>query len=133
MFATQDSYWTILNCLPGGYFLDIHSFSTGSAAFMSVTISILYFQSLIHSDNNLSAIHIWCISQVILRYFHLTTFFWMFLEGKQSHKLIVFGPNARCKGNFLDKEWKGLGRPNSTLQEHVNSSSNSILFSCWLG
>ena len=23
--------------------------------------------------------------QVVLRYFHLTTFFWMFLEGSQSH------------------------------------------------
>lgn len=37
-------------------------------------------QSLIHIDNS-TAIHVWCFSQVILRYFHLTSFFWMFLEG----------------------------------------------------
>ena len=28
-----------------------------------------------------AVITVWCHSHVILRYFHLTTFFWMFLEG----------------------------------------------------
>jgi len=36
-------------------------------------------QNLIHYNS--AAIQVWCINQVILRYFHLATFFWMFLEG----------------------------------------------------
>lgn len=60
--------------------IHIGLFSTVCLADIS-WISTAFVQSLIHSDDNLNAINIWCISQVILRYFHLTTFFWMFLEG----------------------------------------------------
>jgi len=39
-------------------------------------------QSMISPVDYLEAVvDTWCVSQVVLRYFHLTTFFWMFLEG----------------------------------------------------
>jgi len=39
-------------------------------------------QSMISPDDYREVVvDTWCASQVVLRYFHLTTFFWMFLEG----------------------------------------------------
>jgi len=40
-----------------------------------------FIQSLIQTEYYKVVIQIWCASQIVLRYFHLTTFFWMFLEG----------------------------------------------------
>jgi len=37
--------------------------------------------NLIRTEYYKAVINILCVSQLILRYFHLTTFFWMFLEG----------------------------------------------------
>ena len=39
-------------------------------------------QNMINSDHYEVVVKVWCVSQVVLRYFHLTTFFWMFLEGQ---------------------------------------------------
>ena len=37
----------------------------------------------------------WCVSLVLLRYFHLATFFWMFVEGKYyKNALLVIGPES---------------------------------------
>lgn len=56
--------------------------------------SISHFQTFIgsateHPDYE-TIISIWCNINVVLRYFHLTTFFWMFLEGK---KKFIFHQN----------------------------------------
>ena len=48
----------------------------------SISIPIHLFQNLIRTDYFESVLSVLCVSEVIVRYFHLTTFFWMFLEGK---------------------------------------------------
>jgi len=55
--------------------------------FLTLILSILSWifvaliQPLVQSDHFRPWIQVFCLSQVVLRYFHLTTFFWMFLEG----------------------------------------------------
>ena len=44
-------------------------------------IIIAFLQTLLVGDNYEVVLNILCVTQVLLRYFHLTTFYWMFLEG----------------------------------------------------
>ena len=63
-------------------------------------------QGLIQTDHYESVIQVWCASQIFLRYFHLTTFFWMFLEGEifpPPHiltKLVLQGYTSSCKYSY---------------------------------
>ena len=45
-------------------------------------IYIYYFQHLSLSSSSESVSTIYCLSNVPHRYFHLTNFFWMFVEGR---------------------------------------------------
>ena len=45
-------------------------------------------QSLIQDVDSIKITNFWCICHVLLRYFHLTTFFWMFLEGKKTNSIL---------------------------------------------
>ena len=65
--------------------LHIHNIYIYTSIPESISISIHLFQNLIRTDYFESVLSVLCVSEVIVRYFHLTTFFWMFLEGKLVH------------------------------------------------
>ena len=40
-------------------------------------------QFFLHTKHSLVIIHTLCYLEIVIRYFHLTTFYWMFIEGGQ--------------------------------------------------
>ena len=111
MSPSQNSHWIIsrldtyrscmdICCIHSGWFyLWIHGNSLDSQInklFIKIQIVRINLHQSQHQSINFqtfmesaterpsdyeAVITVWCHSHVILRYFHLTTFFWMFLEG----------------------------------------------------
>ena len=116
MFETQNPHWSVRHCWHRRPHVAFNSLASGhwkcfcrrkgfnqtfsldeplSLEFRHIENSILFnnptFQNLIRTDYFESVLTVLCVSEIIVRYFHLTTFFWMFLEGKEefSIKLIA--------------------------------------------
>ena len=69
-------------------------------------------------------ISVWCNINVVLRYFHLTTFFWMFLEGNKK-ELSLFSTLTFC----LPEEIESFKLRKETASQTTDNISNQFFLS----
>ena len=73
-----------------------------------VCLSLPLFQEAEHSSSTSA---IWCASFVLVKYFHLSTFFWMFVEGKKVLGTIQKAARVRKRGSGLKTKFRFLFIP----------------------
>ncbi|XP_040578059.1 diuretic hormone receptor isoform X2 [Lepeophtheirus salmonis] len=91
------------------------------------------FQTVMTSNNG--SAYIWCISIVFLRYFHLSTFFWMFVEGLYLFVQVIATfsvENSTFKlRHYLIIGW-GIPLMIIILWSTLTANSSSTIMSTWL-